>query len=352
MRSLPSDCFHRTFHEYPHPENWEALVEVLHSRFGTNGEGIPLEMCPCGNRKATLRRFLVARRYVVDDAEKMLRDTIEWRTNVTIGGVKGVELILKSKPRWDLIAANRRIIPATPLHCYTRQGYPVYALRLGKGDSSLATSVHEECHVYSSIIRGEHLVRKILPDAQSCYQNSHVGPGVDDPTSGCKESQTLPESPRAVVVEDSIDIFDKQVVIVDLEGIGMSALRCLYVFKVINSVASLNYPELSKAIYIVNAPSIFDYLWSAVKPLLASHTQNKIRIYQSCAQQYEALREILIEDDIPDYLTPQENSGITRGRPGCVTESEYPGYRPEGVKHMDLWIESMSQDSSKECPFA
>ena len=72
-------------------------TEVLHSRFGTNGEGIPLEMCPCGNRKATLRRFLVARRYVVDDAEKMLRDTIEWRTNVTIGGVKGVELILKLK---------------------------------------------------------------------------------------------------------------------------------------------------------------------------------------------------------------------------------------------------------------
>ena len=57
-------------------------MEVLHSRFGTNGEGIPLEMCPCGNRKATLRRFLVARKYVVDDAEKMLRDTIDWRTNV------------------------------------------------------------------------------------------------------------------------------------------------------------------------------------------------------------------------------------------------------------------------------
>ena len=296
MRSLPSDCFHRTFHEYPHPENWVALVEVLHSRFGTNGEGIPWKCALAVIVKLLSAGFLSPEGMWLMMQKKMLRDTIEWRTNVTIGGVKGVELILKSKPRWDLIAANRRIIPATPLHCYTRQGYPVYALRLGKGDSSLATSVHEECHVYSSIIRGEHLVRKILPDAQSCYQNSHVGPGVDDPTSGCKESQTLPESPRAVVVEDSIDIFDKQVVIVDLEGIGMSALRCLYVFKVINSVASLNYPELSKAIYIVNAPSIFDYLWSAVKPLLASHTQNKIRIYQSCAQQYEALREILIED--------------------------------------------------------
>ena len=98
---------------------------------------------------------------------------------------------------------------------------------------------------------------------------------------------------------DDFDLMDKQVVIVDLEGIGMSALRCLYVFKVwwcrltpcsprvdctwfqllklifdrqianfacnfnlrryikvINSVASFNYPELSKAIYILNSPSV------------------------------------------------------------------------------------------------
>ena len=81
--------------------------------------------------------------------------------------------------------------------------------------------------------------------------------------------------------DDEHDIMDKQVVIVDLEGIGMSALRCLYVFKCINSVASYNYPELSKAIYVLNSPSVFDYLWSAVKPLLAAHTQSKIRIFQS-----------------------------------------------------------------------
>ena len=55
---------------------------------------------------------------------------------------------------------------------------------------------------------------------------------------------------------DDFDLMDKQVVIVDLEGIGMSALRCLYVFKVINSVAAFNYPELSQAIYILNPPSV------------------------------------------------------------------------------------------------
>ena len=64
------------FHEYPHPEDWRDTVDALVGRFGPDGEEIPVDMCPCGNRKATARRFLVARKYKIDDAEKMLRDTI------------------------------------------------------------------------------------------------------------------------------------------------------------------------------------------------------------------------------------------------------------------------------------
>ena len=62
------------FHEYPHPENWRDLVDELVARFGPGGEEIPADMCPCSNRKATARRFLVARKYKLDDAEKMMRD--------------------------------------------------------------------------------------------------------------------------------------------------------------------------------------------------------------------------------------------------------------------------------------
>ena len=109
-----------------------------------------------------------------------------------------------------------------------------------------------------------------------------------DAVSDAPEDGSYPE-------DDEHDIMDKQVVIVDLEGLGMSALRCLYVFKVINSVASYNYPELSKAIYVLNSPSVFDYLWSAVKPLLAAHTQSKIRIFQSGPEQYKALQQLFEE---------------------------------------------------------
>jgi len=73
---LPFHSSHRVFHEYLHPKNWRATVDELFARFGPAGEHTPLDMCPCGGRKATVRRFLVARKYRVDEAEQMLRDTI------------------------------------------------------------------------------------------------------------------------------------------------------------------------------------------------------------------------------------------------------------------------------------
>ena len=97
-------------------------------------------MCPCGNRKATLRRFLVARKYNIDEAEMMILDTLSWRLTVTVGNVQGVDNILRAKPRWDLLSENRKMIPSTPFHCSSKQGFPVYLLRLGKGDGALATT--------------------------------------------------------------------------------------------------------------------------------------------------------------------------------------------------------------------
>ena len=193
-------------------------------------------------------------------------------------------------------------------------------LRLGRGDGALATAAPEECHIYASIIRGEHLVKVIVPEAQKRHIANGGRRGMErrmrEAAEEPLESRCL-LSWKAMIREDDDDehdIMDKQVVIVDLEGIGMSALRCLYVFKCINSVASYNYPELSKAIYVLNSPSVFDYLWSAVKPLLAAHTQSKIRIFQSGPEQYNALQQILEDDDIPDYLTPQTEGEATKGQ--------------------------------------
>jgi hypothetical protein len=228
-------------------------------------------------------------------------------------------------------------------------------LRLGKGDGALAASSQEECHVYCSIVRGEHLVKVVVPEAQKRHLANGGRKGMEarmrDAAKQAGDVVSDAPDDASYVEDDEHDIMDKQVVIVDLEGLGMSALRCLYVFKVINSVASYNYPELSKAIYVLNSPSVFDYLWSAVKPLLAAHTQSKIRIFQSGPEQYKALQQLFEDEDIPDYLTPQVEGEPTKGRAGSVTSVEEPDFRPEGVKQMDEWIENLSEAEDKMCPF-
>jgi hypothetical protein len=228
-------------------------------------------------------------------------------------------------------------------------------LRLGKGDGALAASSQEECHVYCSIVRGEHLVKVVVPEAQKRHLANGGRKGMEarmrDAAKQAGDVVSDAPDDASYVEDDEHDIMDKQVVIVDLEGLGMSALRCLYVFKVINSVASYNYPELSKAIYVLNSPSVFDYLWSAVKPLLAAHTQSKIRIFQSGPEQYKALQQLFEDEDIPDYLTPQVEGEPTKGRAGSVTSVEEPDFRPEGVKQMDEWIENLSEAEDKKCPF-
>ena len=314
------------FHEFPHPENWKELVDELAGRFGEDCEEIPEGMCPLGNRRATLRRFLVARKYSLDNAEAALREAMEWRKTVKIGDRVGVDAILASEPRWDLLADNRKIMTGTPFLCYTKQGFPVYMLRLGKGDAALATSASDETHVYSTIVRAEHLVQSIIPEA----------------TERAKKIKA--EGKEQEASRDDYDgLVDKQVVIIDMDGIGMSALRCLYVLKTINSVASHNYPELSKAIYVVNAPSAFDYLWSAVKPLLAVHTQHKIKIFSQAESQYTGLQRLLEDEDIPDFLVPE---GHTPGQKDCVTTVD--GFLPTTVKKMDDWLKSLCSEQEGE----
>ena len=53
----------------------------------------------------------------------------------------------------------------------------MYMLRLGKGDGALAASSLEECHVYCSIVRGEHLVKVVVPEAQKPAPRQRRAPG-------------------------------------------------------------------------------------------------------------------------------------------------------------------------------
>lgn len=102
-------------------------------------------------------------------------------------------------------------------------------------------------------------MRSIIPEATENAKKLVEG----------KTKEEIKEDFCAVNQDTKSQMVDKQVVLLDLKDVGLSAMKCLYVFKIVNSTASHNYPELSKAIYVLNAPTAFDYLYAAVKPFLA-----------------------------------------------------------------------------------
>ena len=63
---------------------------------------------------------------------------------------------------------------------------------------------------------------------------------------------------------------------------------------------------------------MFDYLWSAVKPLLAAHTQQKIRIFSAGPDQFKALRLIFEDDEIPE---PPQREAPAGGRQSVSAEA-------------------------------
>ena len=121
----------------------------------------------------------------------------------------------------------------------------MYLLRVGKGDSSLALDVPDEVHVYSTLVRGEHMIRSIIPDATENAKKLVEGKTKEE----IKENSAVNQDTKSQMV-------DKQVVLLDLKDVGLSAMKCLYVFKIVNSTASHNFPELSKDIRVRSADSV------------------------------------------------------------------------------------------------
>ena len=56
----------------------------------------------------------------MDEAEKMIRDTMVWRQTVPVGEVKGIDNVLAAKPRW--VGSDERPFPI-PFHSSVHIGF-------------------------------------------------------------------------------------------------------------------------------------------------------------------------------------------------------------------------------------
>ena len=83
-------------------------------------------------------------------------------------------------------------------------------------------------------------------------------------------------------MQAEVGVTDDQGVIViqDVKGLAVSAKKCLNVFKIYNSIAGDNYPELIRKVYVVNAPWMFARVFSVVKAFVDPNTIAKVEVHK------------------------------------------------------------------------
>ncbi|KAG1880706.1 CRAL/TRIO domain-containing protein [Suillus tomentosus] len=208
----------------------------------------------------TLLRFLRARRYDVDKAQKQFSDTEAWRKQHNVDElfrtfeVNEMESARRFYPRWT----GRR----------DKAGLPVYVYRLASLDAPLRKeleSVPSDRRYQRIVVLYEAMTRFVLP---LC---SHLA---------------APTPVSSVTT------------IIDLEQVSLSAMWSLRShLQVASTMATANYPETLSTIAIVNSPSFFPTIWNWIKTWFDEGTRNKIHILGK--DPGPTLRLLIDERDIP-----------------------------------------------------
>lgn len=203
-----------------------------------------------------LLKWLRARKFELNDAEKMLREHIAWRKK------HEVDTILED---YEVPELFRKYFPGGFLEC-SPDKRPVIISPVGNTD-----------------FKG---MLEAAPRADMVRYCVYL-------------FETLEDIKRRLSLQHTRRI-ETMYVVVDMEGFSFWQLSSLEVVSAITEMIRVyedNYPEVLQEVFIVNAPSLFPMLWNIIKPLLTQRTINKIHIFGK-----EGWRELLAERWDPDRL--------------------------------------------------
>lgn len=214
----------------------------------------------------TLMRFLRARRYDVDQAQKQFSDTEAWRKQHNVDELfrafetDEMESAKRFYPRWT----GRR----------DKTGLPVYVYRL----ASLDAPLRKELETVPSKRRYQRIV--VLYEAMTRFVLLLC-------------SHLVAPTPVSSVTT-----------IIDLEQVSLSAMWSLRShLQVASTMATANYPETLSTIAIVNSPSFFPTMWKWIKTWFDEGTRNKIHILGK--DPGPTLKSLIDEKDIPQSYGEQ-----------------------------------------------
>lgn len=183
-----------------------------------------------------------ARKHNIVHAKAMVLMTIEWRKK------NNVDTILEDFDFHEKEEFQKHYPEG--FYCTDREGRPVYIQKPGDIDcSALWKFTTLERSIKYHITQQERYIKIVAPSASL--------------KAGRKAFQSI--------------------VIIDMDGVGVSTLTG-EVRTIMSKVMSIDqdyYPELMHKSLIINAPTSFRIIWSLVKHLLDTRTQEKIEVLPS-----------------------------------------------------------------------
>jgi len=135
--------------------------------------------------------------------------------------------------------------------------------------------------------------------------------------------------------------------IIDMEHLSSSQLTFRSTREVgieVTRLTEANYPESTRRVFVINVPQVFAVIWNMVKPFLHQITIDKVRIFGTDVNEWKAaLLEEIDPDQLPTHyggtqMDPDGNARCLTKVPlgGEVPKSYYlPTAKPVATKDMD-----------------
>ncbi|XP_026489889.2 SEC14-like protein 2 [Vanessa tameamea] len=208
-----------------------------------------------------LLRWLRARQWNPEAAEKMLRDSMKWREKW------GVDTTLES---WKAPEVLETHFPSGSTG-FDKEGSPIIIVPF------VGLDIWGLLH---SVSRTD-IIRMVLRHLENYL--------------AIARKQAMTHGSNAL----------KVTVIFDLEGFSMRQYAWKPAAELVFTLLQIyeaNYPEILKICYIVNAPKVFSLAFSVVKKFIHEYTISKIRIYGCDAKKWQAqVLTIVDKDQIPEH---------------------------------------------------
>ena len=211
----------------------------------------------------TLLRFAQARPAGLDQAMEMFGETMAWRAKVQTNRIFAeLHPLAASSPDHQLA----RSVFYAGYSGVARDGAPVFVERLGRCD--LAG------------IGGDPAVLDVMIAAY------------------IQHLETIFRLTRALSAAKGELV--KAYMVIDASGVGLSTLRHISVVKLIAKIGPAHFPETTRRVWVVNAPSVLALIWRAISPLLPPHTRAKVHILGSDFA--PAVAEHIDASQLPPFL--------------------------------------------------